>query len=319
MDLFLVLSAFLFVKLLEKEYNQTGSISIVKFYIRRGLRIYPLYFIFCLIMVALSAFLGTANFLSLRALGLFTFTDNIMSARWGYNPIIFSGHLWTISYEEQFYLIIPLLLLFLFRSTRSRVVNFLSFSALVLVIVRGIFIHLEIPNPAIWVLPVTHFESIFLGIVIGLGGFDFIFTKVWPLLVLIGGLFFGFLMTRLGPLNIISWKLMIEYPLVGLSTSLIVYFILRTGKARWMKWLSFGPFVFLGKVSYGLYVYHVLGIYLGRNLVLHFLQTEHFHNLIIFMASLVITVAIASVSYLVIERPALRLKKHFEIIASRPA
>ena len=127
---------------------------------------------------------------SARAVSLFTFTDNILTAYSGYNPIHLTAHLWTISYEEQFYLVIPVLLLFLFRSSRARVVTCLLASAAVLVVVRAVLIHLlRTPHPAIWVLPVTHFESIILGIVVGLGGFDVLFSRIPAILVLTSGLF----------------------------------------------------------------------------------------------------------------------------------
>jgi peptidoglycan/LPS O-acetylase OafA/YrhL len=256
--------------------------------------------------------------------GLLTFTDNILTAHSSYNPIHITFHLWTISYEEQFYLVIPVLLLFLFRSSRARVVICLSASAAVLVVVRATLIHLlKTPHPAIWVLPVTHFESIILGIVVGLGGFDVLFSRFPAILILASGLFSGWLMTRLGPIEGIRWKLMISYPLIGLSTSLIVYFVFRTGKAPWMKWLSFGPLVYLGKISYGLYVYHLLGFFLGVPLVDRqpFLQSGLFYSRYVAtcLTSLSITIAISSASYLLIEKPFLRLKKRFEVIASRPA
>jgi peptidoglycan/LPS O-acetylase OafA/YrhL len=322
-DLFFALSAFLFVKLLSREFHRTGTISAKKFYIRRGLRIWPLYFMFCIVMILPIDIFGPVAFLSSRAVGLFTFADNILTARSNYNPIHFTAHLWTISYEEQFYLVIPVLLLFLFRSSRSRVVTFLSASTFVLIVVRATLIHLlRTPHPAIWVLPVTHFESIVLGIVVGLGGFDVLFSRFPAILVLACGLFSGWLMTRLGPIEGIRWNLMISYPLIGLSTSLIVYFVFRTGQAPWMKWLSFGPFVYLGKISYGLYVYHLLGLFLGRQLVERqpFLQSGFFYSgyVATCLASLSITIAISSASYLLIEKPFLRLKKRFEVIASRP-
>jgi len=323
-DLFFALSAFLFVKLLSKEFHRTGTISAKKFYIRRGLRIWPLYYMFCIVMMLPIDFFGPVNFVSSRAVGLFTFTDNILTAHSSYNPIHITAHLWTISYEEQFYLVIPVLLLFLFRSSRARVVTCLSASAAVLVVVRAVLIHLlKTPHPAIWVLPVTHFESIILGIVVGLGGFDMLFSRIPAILVLTSSLFSGWLMTQLGPIEEIRWNLMITYPLIGLSTSLIVYFVFRTGKAPWMKWLSFGPLVYLGKISYGLYVYHLLGFFLGFQLLERqpLLQSGLLHSRYVAfcLTSLSITIAISSASYLLIEKPFLRLKKRFEVIASRPA
>lgn len=320
-DLFFALSAFLFVKLLAKEYDQTGTISIRKFYLRRGLRIWPIYATFCLFILATGSSSASAGFFSWRALGLFTFADNVLTACKGYDPIFGSAHLWTISYEEQFYLLIPLLLLFLFQSPRWRVVASLSGIAALFTLIRAGMIWQQAPHPAIWVLPVTHFESILLGIVVGLGGFDVILSRIPAILILAAGLFSGWLMTRMGSVQVIDWSLMVSYVLIGSCTSLIVYVVFRTGNSRFMKWLSLGPFVYLGRISYGLYLYHVLGLNLGSKFVHHpcFKARLPFSEpLTSFVASLCITVAIASVSYLLIEKPFLKLKKRYEIIASRP-
>ncbi len=320
-DLFFALSAFLFVKLLSKEFERTGTICIWKFYVRRGLRIWPIYALYCLFVMAWAAAAGEVRFCSWRGLGLLTFTDNVLSALRGYNPIAFTEHLWTISYEEQFYLFIPLLLLFLFRSSRARDAEFLGGLAAGFLVVRAALIWLRVPHPAIWVLPVTHFESILLGIVVGLGGLDRILARVPALPVLAAGLLCGWLMTRMGSVETIGWSLMVSYALIGLCTSLVLYFVFRTGKARGMKWLAFGPFVFLGKISYGLYLFHLLGLALGRQFVRHWLPRSHLplsEAAATFVVSLGLTIAVASVSYLVVEKPFLKLKKRYEIIPSRP-
>jgi len=320
-DLFFALSAFLIVTLLAKEHRQTGGIRIRDFYIRRGLRIYPLYLVYCLAMMALAGFLGALPFLSWRAIGLLTFTDNLISAFRGYNPIPYAAHLWTISYEEQFYLFIPLLVPFLFKGSRLRAFTAMVAVAAVFTLARSLFIYLQIPHPAIWVLPITHFESIMLGVVVALGGFDRILSRIPSWLVLTAGLLAGWLITRLGNVQEVSWRLMLIYPLIGISTSLLVYFVLRTGKTRWMRWLSSTPLVFLGKVSFGLYVYHLLGLDLGARLVSSIpgLAAVSSRGLLVMLASLLITIAIASASYLLLEKPFLRLKSRFQVIASRPA
>jgi peptidoglycan/LPS O-acetylase OafA/YrhL len=320
-DLFFALSAFLFVKILAKEFARTGSISIGKFYIRRGLRIWPLYFLFCFMKIFLGRQFGREYWFSWRTFGLFTFTDNIFTAVKGYNPIPFTGHLWTISYEEQFYLIIPVLLLFLFRGRRARAVLFLSSCALLLVLVRAVFICLRVPHPAIWVLPCTHFEAILLGIVVGLGGYEVLLGKVPAWVVLMAGLGLAWLITCLPPMEIISWRMTLPYALVGLSTSLVVYFVFRVGKEPGMRWLSSRPLVYLGKISYGLYVFHPLGIGYGTRMANHASTwaASPFRNLAVWLVSLGITIALASISYRLIEKPFLKWKKRFEIIPSRPA
>ena len=319
-DLFFALSAYLFVKLLAKEFNHTGTLCIWKFYIRRLLRIWPVYMFFCTLMVSRSIYSGELAS-PWRALGLFTFTDNILAAFKGYNPIPYASHLWTISYEEHFYLFIPLLLFLIFNSTTKRVVVTLSALAIIFALLRAIFIWMGAPHPAIWVLPITHFESILLGIIVGLGGFDIMLARVPAYALLLTVLLSGWLITQLGSIESVGWHLMPSYLLIGLCTSLTLYLVTRIAKSKWMQWLYYPPFVELGKIYYGLYVYHLVGLKVGQEIV----QRSNLNGLnpinnvaIMNLVSLLATITIAGFSYRFLEKPFLRIKKRFEVIPSRP-
>jgi peptidoglycan/LPS O-acetylase OafA/YrhL len=108
-DLFLCLSAFLFARLLFGEYQKNGDINIGYFYLRRAFRIWPLYFFIFAAMLTLSIWQdGWSSYMLKRSIGMLTFTDNIFAAFFNYNFVIwFCDNLWTISYEKQFYLVIP--------------------------------------------------------------------------------------------------------------------------------------------------------------------------------------------------------------------
>ena len=162
--LFFSLSAFLLTKLLIAEYDKTGTISFKKFYIRRIFRIWPIYFLFIGFSVSLFLLLnGTlSNNIEVRIFGLFAFSDNIMSAIYGYNPLPYAGHLWTIAYEEQFYIFIPIVIFLLVRSSiKTKLISLLSIFILFNAI-RFIQIMNNVQHPAIWVLPISHFESTLL-------------------------------------------------------------------------------------------------------------------------------------------------------------
>jgi peptidoglycan/LPS O-acetylase OafA/YrhL len=317
-DLFFALSAFLFTKLLLVERQVSGAISFSKFYLRRLFRIWPVYYLYVAVSLLLFSVLhhnSLTGETGLRLFGLLTFTDNIFSAIFGYNPIPLVGHLWTIGYEEQFYIFIPLLIAMLARwSVRSRLL-LLAAVSLLFFAARSVMIVNHVPHPAIWVLPVTHFESIAFGMLIGFGGMDFFAGKIRPMLLFVAGVACFCLMSLLPPIQTVSFWLFSTYALTGLSTALVLQSAISSDHMK--RFLSKTVFVYLGKRSYGLYLYHFFGIDLA-NWALGFMPGLLFPDAVSFALSLVFTVIISIVSYRVVERPFLELKKRFEVVASRP-
>lgn len=318
-DLFLCLSAFLFTRLLYTEFQRTGSINIPYFYIRRTLRIWPLYFLFVAGMLVLTYF-SEVKISSLRILGLITFTDNFFFAFMStYRSVLFTGHLWTIAYEEQFYAIIPWALRSLFKlNSRTRAMiltGVLGFG----LILRAIFIWLQVPYSAIWSLPFTHFDSILFGLAIGLGILDPILKRIPVLLTALMGLMCLWGVCLLPNVEVVSWSLMLTYFLVGLGMGLIIYSVLQASHHISLRWISSKPMTYLGKISYGLYMYHMACLGLFH----YFLKVEDSNYWIWISASfilpLVVTIIISALSYAVIEKPFLRLKERFAIVLSRPA
>src|ERR1017187_6342941 len=98
---FFVISGFLITWLLVFENDRSGHINLKHFYARRALRILPVYYAFILTLVCLQLF--TVYTQSVSAwIGNLTFTTNFVTANvWP------SGHLWSLSVEEQFYLLWP--------------------------------------------------------------------------------------------------------------------------------------------------------------------------------------------------------------------
>ncbi len=321
-DLFLCLSAFLFVHLLRTEWERTGTINVGFFYLRRALRIWPIYFIFTTAVVIIMNLMGMfSDFQLLRAIGLWTFTDNLFSVKFSYNQLYWVGHLWTISYEEQFYLIIPWFLRFIFKHGRRKQFFILSIIFLVGLGIRAAFIIFKISHPAIWVLPITHFESILFGLAIGLGLFDIMFKRIPVWLTTLAGIACLYISTLLGNVAVTDWWLMLLYPMVGISVALLVHSTLRAKSGLVMKGLGCRPIAFLGKISYGLYLFHLLALKLSTQWVTYNFGGKNIYNqnYLIFAVGLGLTILISSISYLLIEKPFLQLKSRFTIVQSRPA
>jgi len=107
---FFIISGFLITYLLIREYLQTGTISFKKFYIRRVLRIFPIYYLYLLILAVLTA-LGYYKIaysqIAIAGVYMYNFFSG-GAAQW------LLGHSWSLCVEEQFYMIWPLLFFLLF-------------------------------------------------------------------------------------------------------------------------------------------------------------------------------------------------------------
>ena len=105
---FFVISGFLITWLMIREGEDTGRVGLGSFYIRRGLRILPVYFAFVLVLLALQLWTHFSE-TALGWIGTLTFTRNFVDGSMA------STHLWSLSIEEQFYLIWPSLFVLLCR------------------------------------------------------------------------------------------------------------------------------------------------------------------------------------------------------------
>lgn len=125
-DLFFVLSGFLVSGLLFGEYRRRRSLSVGRFLVRRGLKIYPPFYFFLIVQGAWMTFvLGEPPPLR-RVIYEALFVQNLFGG-------VFI-HTWSLGVEEQFYLSLPLLLLILLRLGRGRENPFSSLAAIVIFI-----------------------------------------------------------------------------------------------------------------------------------------------------------------------------------------
>lgn len=105
-DLFFVLSGFLVSGLLFREYQSYGRISPGRFYLRRGFKIYPAFFVFLITTISIAAWRDCQPFPTAeKVLVEVAFLQSYLPSMW--------NHDWSLAVEEHFYLLLPLLLLVL--------------------------------------------------------------------------------------------------------------------------------------------------------------------------------------------------------------
>lgn len=224
---------------------------------------------------------------------------------------MFTSHLWTVSLEEQAYLVLPLALsAFIAKNVSIRFVVGLTMAVLtVLILSRLSFVLAGTAHPFIWTLPLRA-DSFVLGsaaaIAVHRGA---LVPKRWMIIagsVLIGcvGLFSS--IDEPGSYQIIG------YSVIALGAVLLVVGAQAPGVER--SPLAWRPMRYLGKISYGFYVYHVLAIdvALGRG---HWLGVT---DQAAVPLALALNISMAALSYAIFEKPFLRWNPKFEVVAARP-
>jgi peptidoglycan/LPS O-acetylase OafA/YrhL len=306
MCLFFSLSAYLITLLLLREKDITGSIHLKQFYQRRILRIWPLYF--------LALFLGFVYIIVHQVFHTWI-TWFIAAVFMCGNLVPFNGliigHLWSISLEEQFYVFWPTLMSRLRRSHMAIAAGGLLLIANITLFHYG-RIHAE-TDIRVWTNTFVQFEMFAAGIFLAL--FDSYRPKLSRLpsaLLMAAGFGLWFIAAyscgikghpefARGPASLCT-----GYALVALGC---VFLLVGISGIRFAP----KPFVYCGKISYGLYVFHIPWLFLLGTYAAKFLSPDAIPPI-----ALVLAFACAALSYRFFETPFLRMKRKLEIIRTRP-
>jgi peptidoglycan/LPS O-acetylase OafA/YrhL len=243
-DVFFVLSGFLITSLLLGEQDSTGAIDIRAFYRRRALRLYPALLALCVIVVAVAALIRQ-HFVDvlLGAITTLAYIANIWEYAGGHDTYFFQ-HTWTLALEEQFYLLWPVLLCLMIRWHWT------------VWAVGAAWITLELCDAALGQPPALHTyiraAGLPLGCVLAFAAASpramrLLSALGWPALVALVAL-------ALAPLD--GGWLLTSWP-VGLSALLSVPVLTAAvADAALARILSVRPALWLGRRSYGLYLWH---------------------------------------------------------------
>lgn len=314
-DLFLVLSAFLLSRLLQMEYAATRAVNIRDFFVRRILRIWPLYFFF--VTSSLLYALSTHSVGTKEAIGWYlahvTFTQNLAASVHSYSPFPFAAQLWTIGLEEQVYVLMPI---FIAAYLRNADPNWLGKALLatvaVFVLMRLSVVLLGRQHPYVWVSPLradTFLFGIFLGLCTSVGTGKRERASLMPFA---GAAAAAALVIWLGAPGISDVSEVIGYPVTGAVCLLLICAIDRFMLAA--RALGSKPMRHLGKISYGIYVFHLFGLWLSDRIV-----GEASAPYVRLAVGILITLTLAEISYHLLERPFLLLKERFTVVHNRPA
>lgn len=304
--MFFCLSGYLLSKLLCRELFDTGSISVRSFYLRRILRIWPLYFSYVLFCLMAAPILGNQAIKISELPALLTFTYNWQQIYTGESrgmPAI----LWSISVEEQIYLFLPLLLLLFSKWNITRLSILLIFVGYISRFV------LFINDTTSYRNTFSYMSTIGIGIFYALNEVRFkswfqknrnLLSVVFTLLISLYILYFKAVFS-VGYLNIFA------FDLTALLTLCLLLIFSKKENQSHNKLLL--PFAWLGRRTYGMYIYHwpVLAFMVSRNI---FFSESKGVSLLGVLFAFTLVVSVSALSYRYFEKPFLNLREKYQYI-----
>lgn len=298
---FFVISGFLITHLLLRERESTGTISFKNFYARRSLRIFPAFYVYW--VVAVAVLLHHGRIIREQAVCALLYVNNYYQGLHGYPSTIFS-HTWSLGVEEQFYLLWPAVF-FVFRNRLRRLVGILLFVIPALWVYRDFLYFRGAADAYIYTSLETRIDAILVGclvaILLHLDLASRLLEEVRKPLYLpitVGALFVSlFCFIVIGP----GYRDLIGF---ALDPILVIALILQLISSKRAAWMDARPISYLGKISYSTYLYQQIAIPLVKKVV-------HHHQPIISLLCVLMAWVIAAVSYEIVERPFMRMKYLF--------
>lgn len=325
-QLFFVLSGYLITSILLEDKKQSLDVYLKGFYWRRTLRIFPVYYLYLFVVALLFLVAHIPENFRTQAPFLFTYTYNLYPFFHDFSFDLFFTHFWSLSIEEQFYLLWPLVIYFLNTRSLQIVLLAIMVGAPVTRYLIGEYliaegrIAPEFIGEVVYRFTLGQWDSFAFGAAIPLFRLDTVVKRPGLLLASSAGVLvlcgvFNYIslhainprvgITSLGyPIgSLVNGQHLWSYTVLGVaSMALIIYTIRR----RRIPVFDNSVMVFFGKLSYGLYVYHwfLKGFY-GKYL------EPRLPEPLGFIVYLGLCIGVSYASYRIIEQPLLSLKDRF--------
>ncbi|MBA3872832.1 MAG: acyltransferase [Anaerolineae bacterium] len=316
-DIFFVLSGFLITALLLKEFDEHATIHFKRFYMRRILRLLPALIVMLIVLNLLSVILLNTverqnnlidSFIALFYLSNWTFAL-------GFRPLFFLTHTWSLSSEEQFYILWPIILFLLLRmqSSKEKIFGIVLALATASWLWRVILTITVMSYPRVFFSLDTRMDGLLMGcalaILIAINPHQLMkWAHRTPFIPVATVVIIGLmgLITDGNSTSTPFWSI----ASVGLLTTITVfYFVINP--TSWLKsFFELKPLVFVGRISYGLYLWH----YIIFKYMTDYLHMSWAGTLIIGGG---LALLISLLSYYFIEQPILSLKSKFSVPTRR--
>jgi peptidoglycan/LPS O-acetylase OafA/YrhL len=330
---FFVLSGFLITNILLKMKETFAAKDyFYKFYGRRFLRIFPLYYLYLFLMTIVFVFLPVKGFLSTETNEMFRkqigfafgYVYDFFHASAGFQLNRFFSHLWSLSVEEQFYIVWPLLILLVprnkFKTLCLVAIGIGPVARLVtLVIYRQHVFPFLLDNPAlaVYVLPFSYLDAFAIGAYISQYEIRQPRLKLLILLLFIplAGMACDYISTGTLSLSSLGYSMPLTngykeiwgYSLLNCLFASITYCAAKT--RLFSRILDTKILQYLGKISYGLYIYHNILIAFIIVLFIKLKWNFPLQTPVILLTTLTCTILVAVASYHIFEKPITQIKE----------
>jgi peptidoglycan/LPS O-acetylase OafA/YrhL len=291
---FFVLSGFLITNLLVRERAKSNTVSLKDFYYRRTLRIFPAFYVFCALFLAIFLVQGRLVQWPAYLAAVFYISDYYMALH-GIGSVM--THTWSLAIEEQFYLIWPFVFKH-FAVSRIAIERLLIAAIVSIWIYRPILeYHFHVPWYYIYCAFETRADALAIGCLMAvLADADrlpaWLTERKWLGLVAVLTIV---TIPYLGPFGgLIGW------PLIPICFGVVILHAVRFYNAPAYRWLNWGFMQRLGLWSYSIYLYHVLT---------HRIVPDRWIWVQIPL-NLALAVALGAGSYYAVEKPFLALRDH---------
>jgi peptidoglycan/LPS O-acetylase OafA/YrhL len=309
-DIFFFISGYLLTYLLVVEKEKFGKVNIPNFYIRRGLRIWPLYFFLVALAPLLVYWLGEKQPTYWPTIALINNFETIHTQQWVY-PF---AHFWSICIEEHFYLFWPIIIAFIpVKKLPLAITMLIAFSWL-----YKIYTYIYLPSNwyQLYLHTFSRMDVILLGGLLAVFYLKkpFTFKLHWASMLVISlilVLLFAFddMSNYDNMLNGVTRK----FTYMILMGLLMMDLLFNPDRTRYFHKMK--PLLYLGKVSYGIYMYgNILVLVVIKKILQQYqIGNIYIYFFLVFSLSLIIPV----ISYELLEKPFLKLKQKFSLVKTR--
>ena len=299
-SLFFILSGFVITRILMNAKDKPHYFK--NFYIRRALRIFPLYYSFLLLWYFVMPYFDHSEFIPFKLqIPFYLYVQNIFVII--DLPRMGPPHFWTLAIEEHFYFFWPLIVYF---TPNKRLIWAIGFFVLSSFLIKYYFLTHDLP---IRKFTLTRWDQIVMGagiVILERRGFfkipaNFKYVVFLTIFIVIPTIY-----TYQGGGNIFFFKELFKYFFLAIFFGCILCLLLFENKLIFINKILKMPFMqYLGKTSYGIYVWHMLVI---RIIEANWYSKIMFVDLLMI---LFLTLLVSHLSYQFIEEPFLRLKNRF--------